>query len=80
MEKREFLAVDDYGTGGLWFKIKAHSAVDIRARYPQLTVFEENERPEWMTDEWEEDFTRNSRFDIDADEGTFLARYRERGE
>jgi len=43
-------------------------------------VFEENERPEWMTDKQEDDFTRRRHFDIGADEGTFLARYRESGE
>ena len=81
MEKREFLAVDDYGTGGIWSKIKARSAAEIRASYPRLTtVFEENERPSWRTEAQEEDFTRNRRFDIDADEGTFLARYRGSGE
>ena len=36
MEKREFLAVYDYGMGGLWFKIEAGSAEQIRARYPRL--------------------------------------------
>jgi hypothetical protein len=80
MEKREFLAIDDYGTGGLWFKIKARSAAEIRSRYPRLKVFDENERPEWMTDEQEDEYTRRWHFDIDADEGTFLARYRESGE
>jgi len=80
MEKGECLAVDDYGTGGLWFKIKARCAPEIRMRYPRLTVFEENERPEWMTDKQEDDFTRRRHFDIGADEGTFLARYRESGE
>jgi hypothetical protein len=80
MEKREFLAVYDYGMGGLWFKIEAGSAEQIRARYPRLTVFEENDRPEWMTSEQEQHFTRNRRFKIDADEGTFLAEFREPGE
>jgi hypothetical protein len=80
MEKREFLAVYDYGMGGLWFKIKACSAAEIRTRYPDLKVFEENERPEWMTVDQEEHFTRRWHFDIDADEGTFLADFRESGE
>jgi hypothetical protein len=46
---REFLVVYDYGMGGLWAVVHAHSAAEIVAMYPELTVMDE--RPEWMTDE-----------------------------
>jgi hypothetical protein len=74
-ERREFLAVYDYGMGGIWMKILAGSREEIASRYPQLTVYPENERPEWLTEAAEENYTRNMRFDLDAHEGTWLARF-----
>lgn len=49
MTKRGFLAVYDYGTGGIWALIRAHSAIEIVEKYPELKIFES--RPEWMSDE-----------------------------
>jgi hypothetical protein len=42
-----FLACYDYGTGGLWWFLKAQSAEDIRCAAPKLTVFDAV--PEWMS-------------------------------
>jgi hypothetical protein len=68
-EKREYLAVYDYGTGGVWLRIKARSPMEIADRVPQLTVYPHGERPEWMTAAEEDEYTRNMRFDLDAPDG-----------
>jgi hypothetical protein len=47
--KKSFLAVYDYGTGGVWAVINAQSPEEIVQKYPQLKV--EEERPGWMTDD-----------------------------
>jgi hypothetical protein len=46
-DKRPFLAIDDYGTGGIWMFICARSADEIAERYPDLTLI--TEWREWMT-------------------------------
>jgi hypothetical protein len=61
--KKEFLILYDYGSGGLWGVMRAHSAEEIFARYPELTV--ERKRPEWMTDAGFEDISRAETHDID---------------
>lgn len=61
-DKQEFMAVNDYGTGGLWVLITARSRTEIEARYPILTVLEE--RPAWMTQAHFEDM-HFWHFDID---------------
>jgi len=61
--KKEFLIVYDYGTGGLWGVIRARSAKEILAKYPELGV--ESERPEWMTDAVFADVRRAETHDID---------------
>jgi hypothetical protein len=61
--KREFLIVYDYGSGGLWGVMRARSAEEILARYPEVRV--ERERPEWMTDALIADVRRVETHDID---------------
>ena len=39
MASRPYLAVYDYGTGGVWACIVADSPKAIASRYPELTVF-----------------------------------------
>lgn len=68
-ERPEFLAVYDYGTGGVRVKVRARSPEEIAARYPQLTVFAAGERPDWMTEAGEEAYTGKMHFDLDAPEG-----------
>lgn len=63
--KAKFVAVYDYGTGGVWFYFFANNADEIVAKYPFLTVV--NEEPEFLQDpiqraNMEERFT----FDIDS--------------
>ena len=68
-ERAEFLALYDYGTGGVWVKIRARSPEEIAARFPQLTVFAAGERPDWMTEADEEAYTAKMHFDLDAPDG-----------
>jgi hypothetical protein len=49
-EKRPFVVVDDYGTGGMWGLIAAESAEAITRRYPQLRVITIGD-PAWVTPE-----------------------------
>ena len=78
--KRAFLAVYDYGMGGTWLKISARSREEIAERFPQLTVYPEGERPEWMSEQEEELDTQGMHFDIDDHEGTWLAQLLPSGE
>jgi hypothetical protein len=61
--KQDFLIVYDYGSGGLWGVMRARSAEEILARYPELSV--ESERPDWMTDALMADIKRVETHDID---------------
>jgi hypothetical protein len=51
---RTFLAVYDYGQGGVWLLLDAPSIEVARTRFPGITVFDE--RPVWMSDEQEIQF------------------------
>ena len=46
-----FLAVYDYGQGGVWLLLDAPSPEIARGAFPMLTIFER--RPEWMSEEYE---------------------------
>jgi hypothetical protein len=45
--KRRYLAVYDYGMGGIWLLMDARSKRDIEEVYPELEVYET--RPDWMS-------------------------------
>ncbi|MEY2430376.1 MAG: hypothetical protein QOC92_101 [Acidimicrobiaceae bacterium] len=47
--KRSFLAVDDYGMGGIWMYIDALSPEEIERAYPELKVFPDP--PDFLTPE-----------------------------
>ncbi len=70
------MAVYDYGMGGIWLKIAARSPEEIVERYPQLTVFEAGQRPNWMTEAQEGEFVGSMHFDLDAHEDPWLASLR----
>jgi hypothetical protein len=69
--KRPYLAVYDYGTGGVWIYVYAQSPEQVTARYPGLTVF--TEWRDWMTPERVIELTATIRpdmtFDIDRPDG-----------
>jgi hypothetical protein len=50
-DRRRFLVLFDYGQGGRWFWISAHSGDEILAKYPELRIVEENEVPTSMSHE-----------------------------
>jgi hypothetical protein len=73
--KRSFVAVYDYGMGGVWLMIEAESAEQIQERYPRLSVVSEGD-PDWITAErWAEITATDGwipvsmRFDIDRPVG-----------
>ncbi|MBX7149660.1 hypothetical protein K1X76_11355 [bacterium] len=68
--KKRYLAVYDYGMGGIWCYIHAESAEQIEKLYPELKVIEKE--PDWHQGEHrtitEEKFT----YDIDKPTGWLL--------
>jgi hypothetical protein len=60
--KKRFLVCYDYGMGGVWAIIDAHSSDEIIQRYPMLNVKEA--RPPWMNDDLYSSIVARS-FDID---------------
>lgn len=64
--KRAHLACYDYGMGGIWVLIDAHSAEQVSRGYPELVVLE---RPDWMDDEQLRDLEATMHFDIDEPHG-----------
>ena len=59
-QRHSYLAVYDYGQGGVWALITASSETEIATKYPFITVVEL--RPAWMTDEI---YNHLESFDID---------------
>jgi hypothetical protein len=68
--KATFLAVYDYGQGGIWTLIDAGSSEEIERRFPELKVV--TKRPEWMTDVEFARIERSRHFDIDSATGWLL--------
>ena len=68
--KRKFLTVENYGMGGDWHSIYARSAAEIKAKFPQLIVYDYSELPDWITPEWLKHLESRDVYDID-DEPTY---------
>jgi hypothetical protein len=68
--KKEFLIVYDYRSGGLWGFMRARSAEEILAKYPELSV--ERQRPSWLTDDLIAEIKRAETHDIDEDPSGLL--------
>jgi hypothetical protein len=64
-DKQPFLAVDDYGMGGIWFLLLAPSENAIRAQLPTIKVWASGTRPDWMTDEFFDDIANGRTYDLD---------------
>ncbi len=67
--KQTFLAVHDYGMGGVWLLIDAESVSRVRAKFPKLIVYED--RPSWMTTAMKEEYVADCEhnwyhWDVDA--------------
>ena len=63
-EKRRFLVVYDYGSGGVWAYVWARLADEIQLRFRDLEIVDRE--PEWMT-RGEQTLTAECMtFDIDA--------------
>jgi hypothetical protein len=70
MTKETFLAVYDYGQGGVWVLIDARSSGEISAKYPELSVVAD--KPEWLTDETLDEIRTKMHFDIDDEPNGWL--------
>jgi hypothetical protein len=64
-EQQAFLVVDDYGTGGIWFVVRAPTEDDIAAVLPSVTIFPTGSRPDWMTDGQYDKVASNRTYDLD---------------
>jgi hypothetical protein len=69
--KRPFLAVNDYGMGGVWLYIDARSAQEIVSLYPELTVYEQ--QPAFLSQDELDEIKSHFHFDIDAPPRDYLA-------
>ena len=68
--KREFLAVSDYGMGGIWVFFLARSAQEIEAKYP---IFKVVEKPPFSMTEQDISKIRDlGIFDIDEEPKGYL--------
>lgn len=63
MQKKPFLVVYDYGSGGVWAVIFAIKREQIALKYPRLKIIES--RPGWMTDVEYTQIESRLSFDID---------------
>jgi hypothetical protein len=70
MQKKLFLTVYDYGMGGIWVVISAHTEKQITVKYPLFTVM--STRPDWMDDAQYLKILENWFFDIDDEPSGWL--------
>ena len=63
IQKTRFLAVYDYGTGGVWAFVLARTSLEIEKRFTNLRVVDH--APSWMTHEKRVDLEERMTFDID---------------
>jgi hypothetical protein len=69
--KKPYLAVYDYGQGGVWAVIYARTKEGILRKYPALQVFDA--RPAWMTEHEFETYRSNRSCDIDDEPSGWFA-------
>jgi hypothetical protein len=72
----EFLTCYDYRQGGVWAMLRADSKEQIQTTYPELTVFDEGTKPEWMSSEELERIRATIAIDIGDSSHAFLAALR----
>jgi hypothetical protein len=66
-----FLVVYDYGTGGVWVRLRAESIDAVREKYPELVVIDS--RPPSMSPDVFEEIQSTARIvDVDSPDDPFL--------
>jgi hypothetical protein len=68
--KMKYLAVYDYGMGGIWTVISANSKGDIAEKYPMLEAVDAP--PSWMSTVEYDRIAATRSFDIDDDPPDWL--------
>lgn len=63
--KQPFLVVYDYGSGGVWAYVRAHSRDEIEREFPELTVVADP--PSWMTPEEQARIAKEATYDLESD-------------
>jgi hypothetical protein len=71
----EFLVCYDYGQGGVWAYLRAETAAEIQAKYPELTLFETP--PSWMGPSELSKLRASMVLDVNDEEHSFLRAIRE---
>jgi hypothetical protein len=71
--KSKYLVVYDYGMGGVWAFINAHSQDEILAKFPQLKIV--NKPPFSMSEKELKEIELTSSFDIDDAPYRLVSRY-----
>jgi hypothetical protein len=69
--KKPFLAVHDYGMGGIWKYIDAPDAEAIARLYPEFTIYPES--PDFLSSEDLVRIERELHFDVDVPPTGYLA-------
>ena len=64
MNKTRFLVCYDYGQGGLWAYVNAHSQEEVEHKFRDIKI--SSETPEWLTTSEQETITIN---DINSPKG-----------
>ena len=62
----EFLVVDDYGTGGIWFIVRAGGQNEIRVALPTVRIYAPGTRPEWMSEQALTEIATRRTYDLDS--------------
>ena len=76
--KRRFLIASDYGMGGSWASVLAHSADEILKRYPTVKIVETP--PAWLNEEELKRLEETSTVDIDDENHPFFRSIRSENE
>jgi len=79
MKKNRYLALYDYGSGGVWIFVHAKSADDITQKYPELLIMDERKHqsdlyPASMTDLEKMLLDKSLTYDIDDTPRGFCSR------
>ena len=62
--RRAFLTLYDYEAGGVWAYIRAHSAGEIRAKFRDVTVYDDP--PAWMAETHRQSIEAKGVYDVET--------------